>query len=43
MENIFTAKDIKERLKPEHDQFKIVFTTYTDIMKDIKVESNSNV
>jgi len=40
MENIFTAKDIRERLKNEYDQFKHVNRVYAEIMADFKQEFN---
>jgi len=43
MENIFTAKDIKERLKQEHTYFKGVITEYVEIMKDIKTEKKGDL
>jgi len=44
MENIFIAKDIKEKLKYEHELFKQVFTNYNDItIKDIKTDKQGNI
>lgn len=43
MDNIFKAKDIKEQLKAEEEDFKSVEGKYKEICKDIKSEHNGNV
>jgi len=43
MDNIFKAKDIKEQLKAEEEDFKSVEAKYKEIVKDIKAENSGNV
>ena len=43
MDNIFKAKDIKEQLKAEEEDFKSVEAKYKEIVKDIKSENSGNV
>jgi len=43
MENIFLAKDIRDRLKIEYEQFKAVNEVYKEMIKEIKLENEGNV
>jgi len=43
MENIFNAKDIRDKLKTEHDDFRGVINQYSEILKEIKVEHQGNI
>jgi len=43
MENIFNAKDIRDKLKTEHDDFRAVINQYSEILKEIKVEHQGNI